>query len=155
MNSNHHTGVYRKNRARSSKNSLRVSYRFVGRLICCNLLRYVAICNANKTCRFHRLALEWRFTAANCRGLSSEASQETINFQNDFRDLVSALFWHTACAQIAHSINVLRKGGEMRKFAIALAIVLGLNLVSSILSLSAPVSFAQEEPAPKPEKPES
>ena len=51
---------------------------------------------------------------------------------------------------------MLRKGGEeMRKFAIALAIVLGLNLVSSILSLSAPVSFAQEEPAPKPEKPES
>ena len=43
----------------------------------------------------------------------------------------------------------------MRKFAIPLAIVLGLNLVSSILSLSAPVSFAQEEPAPKPEKPES
>ena len=39
----------------------------------------------------------------------------------------------------------------MRKFAIALVIVLGLNLVSSILSLSAPVSFAQEEPAPKPE----
>ena len=97
-----------------------------------------------------------KVTAANCRGLSSEASQETINFQNDFRDLVSALFWHTACAQIAHSINVLRKGGEeMRKFAIALAIVLGLNLVSSILNLSAPVSFAQEEPAPKPEKPES
>jgi hypothetical protein len=46
------------------------------------------------------------------------------------------------------------KGGEeMKKFAIALAIVLGL--VSSITSLSAPVSFAQEEPAPKPEKPEN
>jgi hypothetical protein len=43
----------------------------------------------------------------------------------------------------------------MRKFAIALAIVLGLNLVGSIVSLSTPVSFAQEEPAPKPEKPES
>jgi hypothetical protein len=63
---------------------------------------------------------------------------------------------HGLRPQIAHSINVLGKGGEeMRKFAIALAIVLGLNLVSSILSLSAPVSFAQEEPAPKPEKPES
>jgi hypothetical protein len=63
---------------------------------------------------------------------------------------------HGLPPQIAHSINVLGKGGEeMRKFAIALAIVLGLNLVSSILSLSAPVSFAQEEPAPKPEKPES
>ena len=50
----------------------------------------------------------------------------------------------------------LQKGGEeMRKFAIALAIVLGLNLVGSIVSLSTPVSFAQEEPAPKPEKPEN
>jgi hypothetical protein len=44
------------------------------------------------------------------------------------------------------------KGGEkMKKFAIALAIVLGL--VSSVVSLSAPVSYAQEEPAPKPDKP--
>ena len=42
----------------------------------------------------------------------------------------------------------------MRKFAIALAIVLGLNLVGSIVSLSTPVSFAQEEPPPKPDKPE-
>ena len=41
----------------------------------------------------------------------------------------------------------------MKKFAIALAIVLGL--VSSIVSPSAPVSYTQEEPAPKPEKPES
>jgi hypothetical protein len=40
----------------------------------------------------------------------------------------------------------------MRKFAIALAIVLGL--VGSIVNLSTPVSSAQEEPAPKPEKPE-
>jgi hypothetical protein len=48
------------------------------------------------------------------------------------------------------------KGGEeMRKFAIALAIVLGLNLVGSIVSLSTPASLAQEEPAPKPEKPEN
>jgi hypothetical protein len=39
----------------------------------------------------------------------------------------------------------------MKKFAIALAIVLGL--VGSILNLSAPVSYAQEEPAPKPDKP--
>jgi hypothetical protein len=53
-------------------------------------------------------------------------------------------------------IHALQKGGEeMRKFAIALAIVLGLNLVGSIISLSTPVSFAQEEPAPKPEKPEN
>jgi hypothetical protein len=40
----------------------------------------------------------------------------------------------------------------MRKFAIALAIVLGL--VGSIVNLSTPVSYAQEEPPPKPEKPE-
>ncbi len=39
----------------------------------------------------------------------------------------------------------------MKKFAIALAIVLGL--VSSIVSLSAPVSYAQEDPEPKPDKP--
>jgi hypothetical protein len=46
----------------------------------------------------------------------------------------------------------LLKGGEkMKKFAVALAIVLGL--VGSIVSLSAPLSYAQEEPAPKPDKP--
>lgn len=38
----------------------------------------------------------------------------------------------------------------MKKIMIALAIVFGLNLISSIFSLSAPVSFAQEEPAPEP-----
>jgi hypothetical protein len=60
-----------------------------------------------------------------------------------------------ALTSIIHSI-ALQKGDEkMRKFAIALAIVLGLNLVGSIVSLSTPVSFAQEEPAPKPEKPEN
>jgi hypothetical protein len=47
--------------------------------------------------------------------------------------------------------NSLKGGEEMKKFAIALAIVLGL--VGSIVSLSAPVSYAQEEPAPKPDKP--
>ncbi|MDP2603793.1 MAG: hypothetical protein Q8S00_14545 [Deltaproteobacteria bacterium] len=38
---------------------------------------------------------------------------------------------------------------------IALAVLLGLTALSSMISLSAPVSFAQEEPAPepKPEKP--
>jgi len=44
----------------------------------------------------------------------------------------------------------------MKKFA--LAVLLGLTALSSMISLSAPVSFAQEEPAPtpepKPEKPE-
>ena len=39
----------------------------------------------------------------------------------------------------------------MKKFAVALAIVLGV--VSSIVSLSAPQTYAQEEPAPKPDKP--
>ena len=56
---------------------------------------------------------------------------------------------------IVHSIALQKGGEEMRKFAIALAIVLGLNLLGSIVSLSTPVSFAQEEPAPKPEKPEN
>jgi hypothetical protein len=43
----------------------------------------------------------------------------------------------------------------MKKIMIAIAIVLGLNMISSIINLSAPVSFAQEapEPEPKPEKP--
>jgi hypothetical protein len=43
----------------------------------------------------------------------------------------------------------------MRKFAIALALVLGYQMLSSIVSLSAPMSFAQEEPKPEkpPEKP--
>ena len=55
---------------------------------------------------------------------------------------------------LIYSLIALQEGGEqMKKFAIALAIVLGL--VSSIVSLSTPVSYAQEEPAPKPEKPES
>jgi hypothetical protein len=47
---------------------------------------------------------------------------------------------------------LLKGGEEMRKFAIALAIVLGL--IGSTISLSTPVSFAQEEPPPKPDKPE-
>ncbi len=43
----------------------------------------------------------------------------------------------------------------MKKIVVAMAIVLGLNMVSSIVNLSAPLSFAQEspEPEPKPEKP--
>ena len=39
----------------------------------------------------------------------------------------------------------------MKKFVIALAMVLGL--VGSMINLTAPVSYAQEEPEPKPEKP--
>ena len=42
----------------------------------------------------------------------------------------------------------------MKRLLIALAMVMGLNMVSSILNLTAPLSFAQEEPAPEPEKPE-
>jgi hypothetical protein len=49
-------------------------------------------------------------------------------------------------------LALLKGGEEMRKFAIALAIVLGL--IGSTISLSTPLSFAQEEPPPKPEKPE-
>lgn len=44
----------------------------------------------------------------------------------------------------------------MKRFAIAIAIVLGLNMVSSIISLSTPMSFAQDEPdSDKPKKPDS
>lgn len=43
----------------------------------------------------------------------------------------------------------------MKKIMIALAMVFAFNLISSIANLSAPLSFAQEEPAPEPEpKPE-
>ena len=45
----------------------------------------------------------------------------------------------------------MKGGKEMKQFIIALAIVMGL--VSSIVNLTAPVSYAQEEPEPKPEKP--
>ncbi len=41
----------------------------------------------------------------------------------------------------------------MKKLMITLAMVFAFNLVGSILNLSAPVSFAQEQPAPEP-KPE-
>jgi len=46
------------------------------------------------------------------------------------------------------------KGVEHMK-KIALAVLLALTAVSSMISLSAPISFAQEapEPEPKPEKP--
>jgi hypothetical protein len=41
----------------------------------------------------------------------------------------------------------------MKKFAIALAMVLGL--VNTVIALTAPVTYAQEAPEPeKPEKPE-
>jgi len=36
---------------------------------------------------------------------------------------------------------------------IVLAVLLALTAVPSMISLTAPVSFAQEEPEPKPEKP--
>lgn len=43
----------------------------------------------------------------------------------------------------------------MKRIVMAIAIVLGLNMVSSIINSTAPLSFAQEapEPEPKPEKP--
>lgn len=49
------------------------------------------------------------------------------------------------------------KGGEpsMKRFLIAIAMVMGLNMIGSIMNLTAPLSFAQEDPAPQPEpKPE-
>ena len=43
----------------------------------------------------------------------------------------------------------------MKKLMITLAMVFAFNLFGSVLNMTAPVSFAQEEPAPepKPEKP--
>lgn len=42
----------------------------------------------------------------------------------------------------------------MRKLLVAMAIVLGLNLVGAIVNLSLPVAYAQDNPEPeKPEKP--
>ncbi|MGE5216954.1 MAG: hypothetical protein ACM3SP_08135 [Chloroflexota bacterium] len=44
----------------------------------------------------------------------------------------------------------------MKKLMIALAMVFAFNLIGSIVNMSAPMSFAQDEPAPepKPEKPD-
>jgi len=42
----------------------------------------------------------------------------------------------------------------MKKLMLALAMVFAFNMIGSILNLSAPLSFAQEEPAPEP-KPET
>ncbi len=41
----------------------------------------------------------------------------------------------------------------MKKFAIALALIFGLNLVGSMIHLANPVAWADDEPEPKPEKP--
>jgi hypothetical protein len=46
----------------------------------------------------------------------------------------------------------------MKKLAMAFAIILGLNMIGSIISLSVPVSYADDEPqqpAPTPPKPDS
>lgn len=57
-------------------------------------------------------------------------------------------------AQVIMKEIASEKGVENMK-KIALAVLLGLTALSSMISLSAPVSFAQEEPAPAPEpKPE-
>ena len=42
----------------------------------------------------------------------------------------------------------------MKKLAIAFAMILGLNMISSIIQLSVPMSYAQENPEPEPQKPE-
>ena len=44
----------------------------------------------------------------------------------------------------------------MKRIIFAMAIVLGLNMISAISNFSAPLSFAQESPEPAPEpKPDS
>lgn len=42
----------------------------------------------------------------------------------------------------------------MKKLALALAIVLGLNLIGWTVSAVTKLSYAQESPQPEPEKPE-
>lgn len=42
----------------------------------------------------------------------------------------------------------------MKRLAVAFAIVFALNLLGSIISLSVPVSNAQEEPKPEPKEPD-
>jgi hypothetical protein len=42
----------------------------------------------------------------------------------------------------------------MKKLAIAFAMILGMNMISSMIHLSTPTSYAQENPEPEPEKPE-
>jgi len=56
-----------------------------------------------------------------------------------------------AAATLTTKENERRK--EMRKLAIAFAMILGLNMISSIVQLSVPMSYAQENPQPEPEKP--
>jgi hypothetical protein len=47
-----------------------------------------------------------------------------------------------------------RKGvTNMKKLAIAFAMILGLNMISSMIHLSTPTSYAQENPEPEPEEP--
>jgi len=43
----------------------------------------------------------------------------------------------------------------MRKLAIAFAIVVSLNMISSIISLATPISYADDDPQPEPKKPDS
>ena len=42
----------------------------------------------------------------------------------------------------------------MKKLAIVLAIVLGMNVASSLVSPLTKMSYAQESPQPEPEKPD-
>ena len=44
---------------------------------------------------------------------------------------------------------------SMRKLAIALAIVVSLNMISSIISMATPISYADDDPQPEPKKPDS
>ena len=43
----------------------------------------------------------------------------------------------------------------MRKLAIAFALVFSLNMISSIINLATPISYADDDPQPEPKKPDS
>jgi hypothetical protein len=43
----------------------------------------------------------------------------------------------------------------MRKLAIAFALVVSLNMISSIINLATPISYADDDPQPEPKKPDS
>jgi hypothetical protein len=59
---------------------------------------------------------------------------------------------HALLSTVDHA-DPTRKGGvAMKKLIVAIAIVLGLNLINSMLSAMAPI-YAQEDPAPQPTQP--
>jgi hypothetical protein len=64
----------------------------------------------------------------------------------------------TIVRQTNFAVSKIRRRKEvicMRKLAIAFAIVFSLNMISSIISLATPISYADDDPQPEPKKPDS